>query len=361
MKLALDISQIAYEGTGVARFTRGLVQSILTYDKKNQWVFFFSSLRGSFPSDVKAAIEKRGHHVIHKRIPPSLLSFLWNQLHVLSIETFIGSIDWYISSDWTQGPAKAKKATIIHDLTYLRYPETVTASIRKTQEKRMHWVLKESDLIFADSQTTKDDIIEYLKISSKKIKVNYPGLHESSKQLQSSDLKRFGLRKPFILSVGKIEPRKNLNRLIDAFKSLNQDQVELVIVGPSGWDTLQKQPNVRLLGYVDDGTLHQLYQSCLFFVYPSLWEGFGYPVIEAMQNGAAVATSDVASLKEIAKDVSLLFEPTNTASIQTAMQQLLMDESLRRKLIAEGKKRAAEYTWKRYFETFIDTITSSHG
>lgn len=351
MRIGIDISQIVHKGTGVSRFTAGLVKAICEYDKGNEWVFFFSSLRQSLDISIEKLINSKGWKIVKMKLPPTGLSIIWNDLHVLRIEIITGKLDWFISSDWTEPPATCKKATIVHDLVYLRYPETVDPLILKTQIKRMAWVSKESDLILADSQATKDDLIELFNLDTKKIVVNYPGI-----EVEKSN-KKIGAKKPFILTVGKIEPRKNIGRLIEAFEELNLKNVELLIVGPEGWDqNIKASKSIRFLGYVSDYELHALYSSCLFFVYPSIWEGFGYPVLEAMSFGTPVATSNTSSLKEIGDNAAILFDPTKVNEIKTALRKLVTDKKLREELSHKGLERAKEFTWKKYYDVMIKAL-----
>lgn len=351
MRIGLDISQIVYKGTGVSRFTEGLIKAVCTFDKTNEWIFFFSSLRQTLDNRIEKLIEDKDWKIIKMKIPPTALSIMWNDVHVLKIESLMGKLDWFISSDWTEPPADCKKATIVHDLVYLRYPETVDQLITKVQRKRLNWVNKESLLIFVDSQTTKEDLVQLLEIDTKRIIVNFPGI-------ESSEIDRKALpKKPFVLTVGKIEPRKNLNRLIEAFEKLNQNNVELLIVGPQGWgENIKITKNVRFVGYVTDEKLHELYVSCLFFIYPSIWEGFGYPVLEAMNLGVPVATSDTSSLKEIGENSALFFNPMKIDEIKNTMRQLISDEELRKELSRKGKERAKHFTWKKYYDVMIKAL-----
>ena len=138
MTICLDISQIAYQGTGVARFTRGLVEAICKHSKEDDWIFFFSGLRTSPPNEVVALIKNSGHTYVRAYYPPSVFAWLNNTIHKIPIETYIGrSIDWYISSDWTQAPCRARCATVVHDLVFVKYPKTVADVIIKTQQLRL--------------------------------------------------------------------------------------------------------------------------------------------------------------------------------------------------------------------------------
>ena len=170
MKIGIDISQIVYEGTGVATYTKNLISNLLAIDKKNEYVFFGSSLRRQ--KDLKRFTKNVWP------IPPTLLDVLWNQLHILPIESLIGSLDIFHSSDWTQPPTKAKKVTTIHDLIVYKYPESSHPQIITTQKRRLDWVKKECDLIIVDSLATKKDCQEILGIGESRLRVVYPAVGE---------------------------------------------------------------------------------------------------------------------------------------------------------------------------------------
>lgn len=181
MKIGLDVSQIVHEGTGVAHYTRNLVENLLQIDKKNEYILFGASLRRKKLLDGYLNQFKENKNAVVRTfsLPPLLLEFLWNKLHLFPIEWFIGKIDVFLSSDWLQPPTKAQKVTTIHDLIVYKYPESFQQKgghdIVVNQKRRLAWVKKECDLIICDSQATKKDVIDILKIPEKKIKVIYPG------------------------------------------------------------------------------------------------------------------------------------------------------------------------------------------
>lgn len=364
MNIGIDISQIVYKGTGVARFTEGLVHGILEHDTKNNWTFFFSS-RQDLPITIESNIAAKGQRIVKWPIPPRALSFLWNDLHNYSSFLNIGNdFDWFITSDWTEPPFKTKKATIVHDLVFKKYPETVHETILKTQEKRLDWVVKESELIFADSQSTADDLKTYYKIKDNRIIVNYPGVDTPMKMDNNfiTEIKsNFRISDRFILTVGKLEPRKNLERLIEAYNLLqkkHKDVPALVIVGMHGWDTdIKKHDDIILPGYVNDEILTALYQSALCFVYPSIYEGFGYPVVEAMSNKCPVITSNTSSLVELAANKSALtFNPLDVSDIAKKLEHVITNKKTRSDLVAQGSIRAKEFTWKNYVTTLLNSF-----
>ncbi len=371
MTIAIDISQIVY-GTGVSVYTKNLVENLLEIDQKNQYLLFGGSLRRK--KELHSYADKlldRYNNVSAKilPIPPTLLSFIWNRLHILPIENFIGDVDVFLSSDWAQPPAKhAKLITIVHDLVSWRYPETQPKAITSTHYNRMKWIKKEVDAIIADSQSTKKDLVGIIKINPDKIHVIYPGLDRNHFKIQPSReisrvKRKYGLSR-YILTVGTREPRKNFSRIVKAFKKLNLgNDFQLAIVGKYGWggqtpSTKHQTSNVKLLGYVPDDDLAPLYSGAECFVYPSLYEGFGLPVLEAMACGCPVITSDVSSLPEVAGKGALFVNPRNVDEIACALDKIITDKKLTNEIVEEGRKQAKKFSWQKTAEGVLKII---HG
>ncbi len=177
MRIGIDISQLAYPGTGVANILSNLIDKLLEIDKKNEYVFFFSSLRRSLEPEFLKHQNNPQVEIKMFKFPPTALDCLWNKLHILPIENLVGPLDLYITSDWIEPPTKnAKKATIIYDLVVYKYPGETDKKIVDTQKRKLSWVKKESDLIFTISESSRKDIEEILKIDKSKIKVIYPGI-----------------------------------------------------------------------------------------------------------------------------------------------------------------------------------------
>jgi len=176
MKIGIDISQIAYENTGVANFLSNLVENLVKQDSKNQYILFYSSLRKNFKFQISNFKSNPNVTIRKFRFPPTLLDFLWNRLHIMPIENLIGDVDVFITSDWTEPPTKkAKKATILYDLIVYKYPQETDSKIIDTQKRKLQWVRKESDVIFCISEATKKDAAEILGFNRNKLKVIYPG------------------------------------------------------------------------------------------------------------------------------------------------------------------------------------------
>ncbi len=194
MVIGIDISQLAYENTGVANFLSNLVENLLKEDKINQYVLFYSSLRKQFsPPAGEFNFQSNPNVKIQRfKIPPVILDILWNRLHIMPIENFIGKVDVFITSDWTEPPAKhAKKVTILYDLIVYKYPEEthnktefnpfkmlISPNIVSSQKRKLKWVKKESDMIFCISKATKKDAREILGIEKQRLSVAYPGMND---------------------------------------------------------------------------------------------------------------------------------------------------------------------------------------
>lgn len=183
MRIGIDISQIAYGGTGVGEYLTNLVQALLSIDSKNEYVLFFSSLRRKFQISNFKFLNKKSQFsnsnvkIKTFKLPPNLLDFLWNKLHIFPIEWFIGPVDVFISSDWTQPPTiRAKKAIILYDLIVYKYPQETDKKIVNVQKRKLAWVKKETDVIFCISEATKKDAMELLGIDERKLHILYPGV-----------------------------------------------------------------------------------------------------------------------------------------------------------------------------------------
>ncbi len=177
MKIGIDISQLAYEKTGVANYLKSLVSSLITLDKENEYILFYSSLRRNFQFSIFNFQSNSNVTIKQYKFPPTILDLLWNKLHIMPIENLIGDVDVFITSDWTEPPTKrAKKMTILYDLIVYKYPQETADKIVATQKRKLAWVKKESDMILCISEATKKDASEILGINEKQLEVIYPGV-----------------------------------------------------------------------------------------------------------------------------------------------------------------------------------------
>ncbi len=257
-----------------------------------------------------------------------------------------------------------KKVLTIHDLTPLLFPET---HVRKTVllwNSSLKLIKNRVDMIIADSQNTKNDCMKYLDIPGEKIKVVHLAADTRYKPLKNKEELRieleskYGLKHPFILSVGTLEKRKNISTLLKAFHKLKSNGVnhKLVITGGEGWkyheifDTLDKydlKKDVIFTGYVPDDDLVKLYNSADVFVYPSLYEGFGLPPLEAMACGCPVITSNTSSLPEVVGDAGIMVDPLDADGLYQEIYEILTDDKLKSMLMKKSLQRASMFNWRR--------------
>lgn len=344
MKIAIDISQIAYQGTGVAVYTENLVKNIAEIDKKNDYLLFGSSLRKSkYLKEFCEEFKKYPNYSYNIfKYPPSVLSLLWNKMHVFSIDKLIGKVDVLHTSDWLEPPSNAKKVTTIHDLIVFVDPKNTPESIISTQLKKLSWVTKETDKIIAVSKSTKNDIIKYLKIPSEKIEVIYEAASNTFKKTQSEK------KDKFFLVVGTSK-RKNLDNIIKAFEKLNLPDVHLTITGRS-----QKHDNklIKEIGFVEEKELARLYSNALALIYIPTYEGFGLPVLEALSCGCQVVSSKVSSLPEVGGDAVFYADPYSIEDITKQIQNSINHPKKNLSL------QTSKFSWEKTARQTIDLYES---
>lgn len=369
MKIAIDVSQIVYTGTGVANYTYQLVKKLITLDRDNKYLLFGISLRQkskliSFFEELKILNNTIETKIIP--LPQRLGNYIWNNLHLLRLEKMIGDFDLYHSSDWIEFPTRSKKVTTIHDLIILKHPYLSHPDIVRTQKRKLNWVVKETDLILADSLSTKADIEKYLKVKTGKIEVVNPGV-DKIYQPQSTEAvnwirHKYQIPGEYILMVGTLEPRKNIELVIKAFDrflnhsliSSRRKPIEMVVAGKYGWgEKPASGQKIKFLGYVDKKELPSLYSGAKVFIYPSLYEGFGLPVLEAMACGCPVISSNQGSLKEIVNQAALLVDTQTEEDVTNKLTQIFIDEDLRQTLIEKGLNNVRQFDWDKTAEKII--------
>jgi glycosyltransferase involved in cell wall biosynthesis len=243
----------------------------------------------------------------------------------------------------------------VHDLAFRHYPDTFPAAGRRYHDRSARIVADEAARVIADSRATAADLTELYGVEPGRITVVPLGVEPpgaADRPAAARLLADLGVRGPFLLAVGTLEPRKNLPRLLAAFGEVTDELPDhyLVVVGPVGWGPALRPTwdsvRVKLAGPVDDAVLQALYRAADGLAYPSLYEGFGLPVLEAMANGVPVLTSDRSSLPEVAGDAAVLVDPLDRGAIAKGLVRLVTDSALRRRLADAGPRRAARYTWQ---------------
>jgi len=377
VKIGIDLSTLVYAGSGVATYTFELAKNLLKIDDKNTYVGFYSSLRRPQNFYYLDELKRLGAEIYDYRLPPTLLRFIWGRNQLIPIEWLIGKVDIYHSSDFLRPPTiYAKGVTTVHDLTWQFYPEYHTKEVVEAHERKIQLTLKYDDEIITVSESTKRDLCKVFNINQNKIHVIYEGVDHKKFKVQSFDkaqdrneklkirriLEKYKIAPPYILYVGAIEPRKNLLRLIEAFHLLLKHRLEnyhLIIAGRIGWKNeeifrlvkrLGLETRITFSGFVQDADLPYLYAGASVFVYPSLYEGFGLPVLEAMVSGCPVVTSANSSLIEVAGKAAVYIDVKSSRSIAEGIKKVLMNKDFTQKLTNLGLTQAAKFTWTKTAE-----------
>ena len=249
---------------------------------------------------------------------------------------------------------KARLTTTLHDLTTWMMPELHPKANREA-DLTLAEHLRRAHRIIAVSECSRQDAVKVLRLPPSKIQVIYPGIADAFFDVPPQRVKdvrvRYGLKRPFVLSIGTVEPRKNMAGLISAFQSMPAsllDEFDLVIAGPMGWvnkDTEERVRTVRYLGYVPECDIAPLTAGAAIFAYPSLYEGFGFPVVQAMAAGIPVITSNVSALPEVAGDAAVLVDPRSQSEICDALTRLLLYPAVGKRFADRGRQRAEQFRW----------------
>ncbi len=265
------------------------------------------------------------------------------------------------------GPYSGKLIVTIHDLIHKAYPQSHTPPTIELTERYMQVIAAKADMIICISENTRRDLHSFLKIPPERSCVVYNGVdHQlfyplsAQERLEAAEhFKGLGILKPYVLFVGTIEPRKNLDGLLKSFAQLKAQKVfggQLVVAGMKGWmaegigdliKQLNIQPDVIFTGYVTDEQLRRLYNGAEIFVFPSFYEGFGFPILEAFCCGAAVITSQSSSCAEIAGQAAILIDPSDPNAMTRAMEKVLSDKAVKESLRQAGLKRAQEFSFEK--------------
>lgn len=348
MRIGIDVSQAVF-GTGVSDYTLDLTTNLPRVDPTNEYRFFASSLRRG--KDLKRLFPQS--KLFH--LPPMFLDLLWNRLHIMNIENFIGDVDVFHSSDWTEPPASSPKVTTIHDLSPFLFPSDMASgvfrNISQVHRARMHWVVKESKAIICVSNSTAADLQRLFNISSSRLVVIPEALPSrfaiSSTEDDVKRIKRLYDLSDYLLTIGTPQPRKNISRLVSAYLTY-KDKLrlpdKLVVVGGHGWGTsgIQAHSDVVFTGYLPDTQVRALLAGSSAFVFPSLHEGFGLPVLNAFFHRVPVITSNRSALPEVAGPAAILVDPTSSEAIAHGIQAAI---NQRKRLIAAGLKQLTKFSW----------------
>lgn len=323
IRIGMDISQTAHLG-GVAVYTEELTRELSKIEDLDM-VYFYSSLRRPYSGNLK--------NVKKYKLPPTLFEILFNRLRNVPIEKFLGHLDIFHSSDWTQPESKARKVTTYHDLVPIIHPEWSHPKIVSVAKRRLELVEKEVDLVICVSNSTKNDLLNNSRIPKEKIVVIYEGIGDEFKPQDENKVKlwkkKMGLSDEFILAIGGIGERRNLGRVKEASGDYN-----LIITGQDTKTFTKRE-------------MPLLYASAKVLLYPSFYEGFGLPIIEAMAVGTPVITSNISSMPEAGGEAVLYVDPNNLEDIKAKLDQVMKDEYLRKDLVKKGFIQAKKFSWEK--------------
>jgi len=367
--IAIDYTAALEQGGGIGRYTRELVRALGQIDDQSDYRLFTAGQHGDNLPDLPGS----NFAWRPSRISAEWFARLWHRARLpLPVEWWAGPVDLYHATDFTLPPTRRQARTIltVHDLSFVRAPETAEAGLRAFLNRVVPRSINRADHVLADSKATRSDIIELYGVPADKVSVLYSGVDErfapvTDRAVIDSMCIRNGIGEgPYILSVGTVQPRKNYVRLVEAFASLDRPDLKLVIAGGKGWldDPLYQtiadlglNERVHLIGFAADADLPALYSGAEVFVFPSLYEGFGLPPLEAMACGTPVVASNVSSVPEVVGDAGLPVDPASVEAIQGAIEQALDDQSLRASLRERGIKQAKLFTWRRAAEQLKST------
>ncbi len=373
-RIGIDYTPAHEQGGGIGRYVRQLVAALARLDKANEYRLFVAG------AAAPALPPAPGSNFGWAAVPVSSRNFarLWHRLYLpLSVELFTGRINLFHATDFVLPPllASTRSLLTVHDLSFVRVPEAASPRLKAYLDQVVPRSVHRADHVLADSQATKDDLVALYGVPPHKITVLLSGVDSRFKPINDPKTlanvrQKYALpERPYILSVGTVQPRKNYGRLIEALARLRAAgrSIDLVIVGGRGWledpiyAAIQRaavHDYVHFTGFADDEDLPALYSAAACVAIPSLYEGFGLPVLEAMACGTPVVTSNLSSLPEVAGDAALTIAPTDLDALTSALERLLDDESLRTTLSARGLERVKSFTWERAARQLLEIYTT---
>ena len=356
MKVCLDIQSALAQRAGVGRYTRQLAEQLATSRGADELSLFYFDFKRRGCDFAPAGIEQRAV----TWMPGRFVQKAWKTIGFPPFDWFSGRADVFHFPNFIRPPlARGHSVVTIHDAAFLRFPETIEAGNYRYLTRCIKATVERSDAIICVSAFTARELEELLGVPSDRLHAIPSGLsphHHRATEPEITGMRdRLKLDRPYLLSVGTLEPRKNYPFLVEVFEQLDFDG-DLVIAGMKGWKTdgllercqsSPKRARIRLLEYVAEPDLAPLYSGAALFVIPSLYEGFGFPPLEAMQCGTPVVSAATGSLPEVLGDAAVLVNGFDLAAWTAAVTSALTDTTHRATLIERGYRQAAAYTWER--------------
>jgi glycosyltransferase involved in cell wall biosynthesis len=362
MNICIDMRPALSRPTGVGNYLQNLVTALAQIDTENQYHLFSSSWKERYPAVFYGSNFKVHDH----RWPVRILNYGWNHLSFPRIEYFLKtSLDVAHSPTPLVMPTRdARTVTTIYDLYFYKHPAGTVREMQTDYPDLLRKHCMRSDAIIAISDYTKSQIVELLGVPSSRIYTIRLGIDpfyftRAPSSQTSEVLARLNIPGPYILFVGTREPRKNISVLLDAYRNLNE-QVLLVLAGHSGWgmELTEFPEGVIVTDYLSKNDLRVLYQKASAVVFPSLEEGFGLPLVEAMASGVPVIASRIPASQEVCNDSCTYFDPENAEELTEQIRAVLGDRELCETLIAKGKERIKKFSWKDTAQKTLDLYMS---
>jgi glycosyltransferase involved in cell wall biosynthesis len=344
VRIVVDVTPLALPRTGIGNYTVGMLQGLTEADGGHEIVAFAPvGPRGA--GRVHAALDGLPIERRIVKVPPSSHTWrtAWSRLGRPAVERLVGRLDVFHFSDWMYPPQQGGvRATTVYDLSPLHHPEWVAPLTARMHGRKYAHAAATCDVLFAISRYTAQDVTETLRVPAERIVLAFPGVADR----YSPDGTRADFGSPYLLSVATLEPRKNLTTLVEAFRLVRERHPDLQLVAagaPVAWAEQELVgEGVRALGYVPDEELPALYRGALLLAYPSLLEGFGIPVVEAMACGTPVVTSTHASLDDAAGDAAVRADPKSPEALAAAIERALAE---RDRLVPLGLEHVRRFTW----------------
>ena len=376
MRIGFDVRPFLKEETGVGIYFKNLLFALSRLDKDNHYFLFSSSWKDRFSQDKIPQFQRLNFRDF--RYPVRLINYLWYRLGWPSLDKFFRTeLDLTHSPTPLLLPTGGKKIVTVYDLFFLDFPELGNQEARRHFSHRMDESLKAADGVVTISQFTKEQVLQRFTLDPAKVFVVHLGIsHDRWGSVTQDEMEKvrkiYNLPSSFILFVGAFEPRKNLLRLLDAVNRVHEtcERIPLVLVGRAGRDSaklmakieeLNLQNYVIFLGYMEERELRCVYRLATLFVFPSLREGFGLPVLEAMASQTPVAASIAPALPEILQNAALYFDPKDPEDMAEKIIRLLSDEGLRENLVASGRQRVLDFDWRKTAEQTLGIYRAVAG
>jgi len=364
LRIAIDASRTTRAlRTGTEHYALSLIRALIAAHTDHQFTLYF---RDSPSAEwLNANGLSQTAHVNIRVIPQARL---WTQIRwaraLFADRPAVTFVPAHTLPVIFPGPG----VVTLHDVGYHYFPQAHPRRQRIALALTTRYSAQRAARVLVDSQATADDLATLYHISPAKMRVAYPGVEGLTRADDAAIAAvrvKYALPERYLLFVGTLQPRKNINWLVEAYsrwRSTSASAIPLILAGGRGWlsdSLLLDRPGVRTLGYVPDADLAALYSGALAFLFPSLYEGFGFPAIEAMRCGTPVLCSDTSSLGEIAGDAALTVDPKSVEAIRDGIMQLVANAPLRADLIARGTIRAARFTWRSTAETVLEALEAA--